>query len=108
MVNFDTHWGGRRGPNGPYEVDYNILARQARDALGVRGIVAVPNARGPDHEIGPEYRFEELLNLAENSRNGIQRIGDGRVFYDTSNQIYFVKGQEVNTTLNGEKLVFIH
>ena len=107
MAKFDTHWGGRRGPNGPYEVDYEVFARQARDALGADGIVAVPNARGPGNKIGAEYRFEELLEMAEASGNLIGRLGDGRVFYDSNKELYFVKAQELNTTFDGEKLTFI-
>lgn len=102
MIRADLkHWGGRRGVNGPYEINYKRFAKQAHDKLGEGGVVGIPNARGPDNTFGAEYRFEELYGLAKKS-NSLTSLGDGRVFYDNDNKIWFIKSQEVNTKFNGK------
>jgi hypothetical protein len=100
------HWGGRRGVEGPYEVDYKRFARQAYERLGDGGVVGIPNARGPDNPLGAEYRFEELYTLAKKS-SSITPLGDGRVFHDDEYDIWFVKSQEVNSKFKDEKLTYL-
>jgi len=95
MANADLKfWGDRKSKNGKLNLRYPTFARQAWEALGYGGIVAVPNAR-PD-----EYRYEELLEMVEASGESIERIGDGGIFYDTNKELYVVKAQEVNTKLD--------
>lgn len=100
------HWGGRRGVNGPYEIDYKRFAEQASTKLGRGGVVGVPNARGPDNSLGPEYRFEELYFLAEKA-SSITPLGDGRVFHDNEYDLWFVKSQEVNSEWGEKKLTYL-
>ncbi len=100
------HWGGRRGVKGPYEMDYERFATQASKRLGEGGVVGVPNARGSDNPLGPEYRFEELLKLAKES-SPISQLGDGRVFYDSKRHLWVVKAQEINGKYNGKKLTYL-
>jgi hypothetical protein len=108
MANVDLkHWGGRRGVDGPYEIDYEMFAYQASRKLGKGGVVGIPNARGPDDPLGAEYRFEELSKLAEHSCHPITSLGDGRVFHDDKYGIWFAKSQEINTILNGAKLTYL-
>jgi len=39
MIKADLkHWGGRRGVNGPYEIDYKRFAEQAHNKLGEGGL----------------------------------------------------------------------
>jgi hypothetical protein len=108
MIKADLkHWGGRRGVNGPYEIDYKRFARQAHNKLGDGGVVGIPNARGPDNPLKAEYRFEELFKLAEQT-GSITKLGDGRVFHDEEYDIWFVKSQEVNSMgVNGKKLTYL-
>lgn len=107
MIKADLkHGGGRRGVNGPYEISYPRFAEQAHNKLGNGGVVGIPNARGEDNSLGAEYRSEELFNLANNFGDIIP-FGDGRVFYDTNYDIYFVKSQEINSQLNEKKLTYL-
>ncbi len=100
------HWGGRRGVNGPYEIDYERFVKQAHNRLGNGGVVGIPNARGPDNDLGAEYRFEELYNLAKKS-GSITQLGDGRVFHDNEYKLWFVKSQGVNSKFNEKKLTYL-
>ena len=107
MIKADLkHWGGRRGVNGPYEIDYGRFVQQARNRLGDGGVVGIPNARGPDNLLGAEYRFEELYDLAKKS-NSITPLVDGRVFHDNEYNIWFVKSQEINSKFNERKLTYL-
>ena len=102
MSNFDgKHWGGRRSPNGHYKINGNAFLRQARRNLGAGGIVAVPNARGENHPLGAEYRYEELRRMLGNF---VATINDRRAFYSPEKDIYVIKAQEVNANLKGENV----
>ncbi|MCK9596932.1 hypothetical protein M0R19_07115 [Candidatus Pacearchaeota archaeon] len=107
MIKADLkHWGGRRKVNGPYEINYEQFVKQSYDKLGKGGVVGIPNARGPDNPLGPEYRFEELYELAKKS-GSITPLGDGRVFQDNKHKIWFVKSQEINSQFDGKKLTYL-
>jgi len=108
MIKADLkHWAGRRGEKGPLETNYSRFAKQARTKLGEGGVVGIPNARGPDHDSGAEYRFEEFYGLAKKSGHQIKKLGDGRVFHDKDYNIWFVKSQEVNSEYNEKKLTYL-
>lgn len=91
MVKFDgKHWIGKKRPNEPLQIhSYEHVAQQAAKSLGKNGIVAIPNAR-PD-----EKRYEEFVNRGKG--DGLIKIDSGNVFYDSVNEIYFMKAQEINT-----------
>lgn len=98
-IRFDgKHWIERRPMECPLKLNnFDNASRQASENLGYKGIVAVPNARLY------EYRFEEFYRLAEKSENEIIKLGDGRVFYDSYREIYFMKAQEINTRPDKDK-----
>ena len=90
MIKFDgKHWIGKKRPNESLQIhSYEHVAKQARKALGKNGIVAIPNARHG------EKRYEEFIN-----RKGhrLIDIDSRKVFYDSVNEIYFIKAQEIKT-----------
>ena len=101
------HWGGRRSLKGPFEINANQFLDQASANLGVDGIVCVPNARGREHPLGPEYRYEELIERLEGNIWVVGEERDKRAVYDPARKIYLVKAQEVNTQLHGQKVVLL-
>ena len=106
MIKADLkHWAGQRPVEGPLKVDYGRFSWKAYQKLGSGGLVGVPNARGPDNPLGAEYRFEELLGYARKSKNRITEIEDGRVFHDNTNNIWFVKAQEISYRPKGNKII---
>ena len=107
-VRFDgKHWAGKKRPNEPLQIQsYQHVAEQARKMLRENGIVAISNAR-PD-----EYRFEELIsrergNISRKSDILIEFDDKKNLLYDSKNQVYFMKAQEVRTKINGVPVVLL-
>ncbi|MEK6871982.1 MAG: hypothetical protein AABX16_03715 [Nanoarchaeota archaeon] len=102
MVRFDgKHWIAKRPKNGQLLVySYKHIAEIARRNLKERGIVAIPNAR-PD-----EKRYEEFISMGER-KWGLELIENGKAVYDPHHAIYFVKAQEIQTTLKEIPVTFL-
>lgn len=111
MFRFDgKHWLGRRTLEGPLQIhSYEHVVDVARIKLGSGGVVAVPNARGPDHKLGAEYRYEEFVELAGENVVALSVGGeDKRAVADKKGRgVCFIKAQEINTPYRGENLVFL-
>ena len=76
MIKADLkHWGGRRGVNGHYEIDYGRFVQQAHNRLGDGGVVGIPNARGPDNLIDKNTaRNTDLKNFLNSQKKPVQLL----------------------------------
>ncbi len=99
------HWLARTLPGespripAPAGEEYEFFANVVRVGLGREGIVAIINARGGNHQIGGDYRYEWLVEKAgqvEKERR-VRLENLGRFFYDSEREIWVVKGQEIDT-----------
>ncbi|MFH1359023.1 MAG: hypothetical protein ABIH37_03990 [archaeon] len=107
-IEVDTHWLGKKTPNGKLNINWKRTARQARKNLGAGGVVLVPNARPEGDPDGAEYRFEEAHSMARRHgaiplEGGDGKEGDGRVFYHPKSDLYFVKAQIITTYFDDSK-----
>ena len=100
-VKFDgKHWIGKKRPKEPLQIhSYQHVAQQARKMLGEDGIVAIPNARSD------ERRYEEFIAHGLNKIH--EPLSNREFFYDSHNQIYFIKAQEVNTKTDNFPVILL-
>lgn len=100
IIRFDgKHWIGRKYYNEPIKIhSSDYVAQQVRKMLGEGGMVAIPEARSDDN------RYEEVVDELS---NGEQITNNGGIIYDKNHDIYFIKGQEINTQIGNTTLTFL-
>jgi len=104
LVHLDgKHWIGKKRPNESLQIhSYEHVVKQASKNLGFNGIVAIPNAR-PD-----ERRYEEFIESGRKEGKRLRESDErGGAFYDSENEIYFIKAQEVRTQIDEVPIVLL-
>lgn len=98
-------WLGKGFPNENLKVNYVSYNNQLSYSLG-NGLFAILNARGKNHPLGPDLRFEAFYKKAQ-ELNRNRDLGDGRVFYDKTHNNGFIKSQQIQAFINNKPITLV-